>query len=171
LHNELGEFDPESAQRIHPNDVQRILRGHEIYYATGTPWSKHLANQSKKNLRYRALKIGLTRPRNELYARIDERVQQMAEQDLLSEVKNLLAMGYDKKLKSMQSIGYRHMINFIEGNWSWEQTLAWLARDTRHYAKRQYTWFNNDPGIIWHDVGEKDKIFDDINDFLIKSSP
>ncbi len=171
LHNELAEFDPESAQRIHPNDVQRILRGHEIYYATGTPWSKHLANQPKNSLRYRALKIGLTRPRNELYARIDQRVQQMAEQDLLSEVKNLLAMGYDKKLKSMQSIGYRHMINFIEGNWSWEQTLAWLARDTRHYAKRQYTWFNNDPGIIWHDVGEKDKIFDDINDFLIKNIP
>ena len=152
LHNELAEFDPESAQRIHPNDVQRILRGLEIFYSTGIPWSKHLANQSQKNLRYQALKIGLTRPRKELYARIDLRVQQMAEQDLLTEVKNLLAMGYDNKLKSMQSIGYRHMINFIEGNWSWEQTLEFLARDTRHYAKRQYTWFNNDPEIIWHDV-------------------
>ncbi len=80
-------------------------------------------------------------------------------------------MGFDKKLKSMQSIGYRHMINFIEGNWSWEKTLELLARDTRHYAKRQYTWFNNNPGIIWHDVGETDKIFHDIKDFLIKNNP
>lgn len=170
LHNELAEVDPESAQRIHPNDTQRILRGLEIYYSTGIPWSKHLANQSKKNLRYRALKIGLTRPRKELYARIDQRVQQMTEEGLLSEVKNLLAMGFDNKLKSMQSIGYRHMINFIEGNWSWEQTLELLARDTRHYAKRQYTWFNNDPEIIWHDVRETDNIFQDIKDFLIKNS-
>jgi tRNA dimethylallyltransferase len=170
MHSELAEFDPESAQRIHPNDVQRILRGLEIYYSTGIPWSKHLASQSEKNLHYRALKIGLTRPRKELYARIDQRVQHMAELGLLSEVKSLLAMGFDKKLKSMQSIGYRHMINFIEGKWSWEQTLELLARDTRHYAKRQYTWFNNDPEIIWHDVKEKGKIFHEIKDFLINNS-
>jgi tRNA dimethylallyltransferase len=71
----------------------------------------------------------------------------------------------------MQSIGYRHMINFIEGNWSWEQTLELLARDTRRYAKRQYTWFNNDPETIWHDVRETDKIFQNIKDFLIKNNP
>ena len=171
LHNELAEFDPESAQRIHPNDAQRILRGLEIYYCTGIPWSKHLANQSERNLRYRALKIGLTRPRKELYARIDQRVLQMAELGLLSEVKKLIDMGFDKKLKSMQSIGYRHMINFIDGKWSWEQTLELLARDTRHYAKRQYTWFNNDPEIIWHDVRETDNIFAAVKDFLIKNKP
>ena len=171
LHNELAELDPESALRIHPNDVQRILRGLEIYYSTGIPWSKHLANQFQKNMGYNALKIGLTRPRKELYARIDQRVTQMAEQGLLNEVKNLLAMGFNNKLKSMQSLGYRHMINFIEGKWSWEQTLELLARDTRHYAKRQYTWFNNDPEIIWHDVKDTDKIFHDIKDFLAENSP
>ncbi len=80
-------------------------------------------------------------------------------------------MGFDNKLKSMQSLGYRHMINFIEGKWNWEQTLELLARDTRHYAKRQYTWFNNDPEIIWHDVKETDKIFHDIDNFLTKNSP
>jgi tRNA dimethylallyltransferase len=169
LHSEFAEFDPESAQRIHPNDAQRILRGLEIFYTTGIPWSKHLANQSEKNLSFRALKIGLTRPRKELYTRIDQRVQHMAEQGLLSEVKNLLAMGFDDKLKSMQSIGYRHMINFIEGKWTWEQALELLARDTRHYAKRQYTWFNNDPEIIWHDVGETDKIFQDVENFILKN--
>ena len=71
----------------------------------------------------------------------------------------------------MQSIGYRHMINFIDGKWSWEQTLELLARDTRHYAKRQYTWFNNDPEIIWHDVRETDNIFAAVKDFLIKNKP
>jgi tRNA dimethylallyltransferase len=170
LHSELAELDPESARRIHPNDIQRILRGLEIFYSTGIPWSKHLANQSENKLRYRPLKIGLTRPRKELYARIDQRVQQMAQQGLLTEVENLLAMGFDNTLKSMQSIGYRHMINFIEGKWSWEQTLELLARDTRHYAKRQYTWFKNDPEILWHDVRETDAIFHDIRNFL-KNNP
>ena len=171
LHEELSRVDPESAERIHPNDSYRLLRGLEIFYSTGLPWSLHLINQKKKVHQFNTLKIGLTRPRKDLYARIDQRVQQMVENGLLTEVKNLLAMGFDNKLKSMQSIGYRHMINFIEGNWSWEQTLAWLARDTRHYAKRQYTWFNKDPEIIWHDVRETDKIFYDIEDFLSKNSP
>jgi tRNA dimethylallyltransferase len=90
----------------------------------------------------------------------------MAEQGLLEEVRNLLAMGFDKSLKSMQSIGYRHMINFIEGKWSWEVTLELLARDTRHYAKRQYTWFKKDPEVIWRDVREQAAIFADIRNFL-----
>jgi len=166
LHRELAELDPESAQRIHPNDTQRILRGLEIFYTTGIPWSEHLVDQSEKKSCYRVLKIGLTRPREELYQRINQRVQQMAEQGLLAEVKNLLAMGFDNSLKSMQSIGYRHMINFIEGEWNWEETLELLARDTRHYAKRQYTWFKKDPEVIWRDVREPAAIFADIRNFL-----
>jgi tRNA dimethylallyltransferase len=170
LHSDLAALDPESAERIHPNDIQRIFRGLEIFYSTGIPWSRHLANQSGKKARYRVLNVGLTRPREELYTRIDQRVQQMAEQGLLTEVENLLTMGFDSTLKSMQSLGYRHMINFIEGNWSWEQTLELLARDTRHYAKRQFTWFKNDSEIIWHDVRETDAIFDDIRNFLKNNS-
>jgi tRNA dimethylallyltransferase len=80
-------------------------------------------------------------------------------------------MGYPETLKSMQSIGYRHMINFIEGKWTWDQTLELMARDTRHYAKRQFTWFNNDPDIVWHDVSKTDNIFLEINNFLLKNSP
>ena len=170
LHKELAKVDPESAERIHPNDSQRLLRGLEIFYSTGLPWSLHLTNQRKKKPRFNTLKIGLTRPREELYERIDQRVRQMVDQGLLDEVKKLLGLGYDKKLKSMQSIGYRHMVNFIEGTWTWEQTLELLARDTRRYAKRQYTWFNNDPEIIWHDVKEKDIIFQEVKNFLNKIS-
>ena len=166
LYRELEEVDPDSAERIHPNDTQRLLRGLEIFHTTGIPWSRHLADQRKKTAQYKTLKIGLTRPRQELYERIDKRVRLMAEQGLLDEVKKLLAMGYDKKLKAMQAIGYRHMINFLDGKWTWEQTLELLARDTRHYAKRQFTWFNNDKEILWYDLRQQDTIVKDIKRFI-----
>jgi tRNA dimethylallyltransferase len=170
LHRELAQQDPQSAARIHPNDTQRLLRGLEIYHLTGIAWSQHLADQVKvPPPRYRTLKIGLTRPRKDLYERINKRVLHMVAQGLLSEVKNLLAMGYDKDLKSMQSIGYRHMISFLENKWSWEKALERLARDTRHYAKRQYTWFSGDPEIIWYDVNGTDKIFRTIELFLAQN--
>lgn len=167
LHRELAEVDPDSAERIHPNDTQRLLRGLEIFYTTGIPWSRHLTDQRKNTTQYQTLKIGLTRPRQELYERIDKRVCLMAEQGLLDEVKMLLAMGYAKELKAMQSIGYRHMINFLDNKWTWEQTLELLARDTRHYAKRQFTWFNNDKEISWYDVRQQDTILKEIKRFLM----
>lgn len=169
LYRELIKLDPESAARIHPNDTQRLLRGLEIYYATGVTWSQHLAVQEKTTPPYRTLKIALTRPRKNLYERINQRVLYMVAQGFLDEVKNLLAMGYDKNLKTMQSIGYRHIINFIENKWSWEKTVELLARDTRHYAKRQYTWFNSDPEIIWYDARETDMIFNTIASFIAES--
>lgn len=166
LHHELRQVDPESAKRIHPNDTQRLIRGLEVFYSTGIPWSRHLAQPQKRAHRYQVLKIGLTRPRQELYQRIDERVQLMVEQGLLAEVKKILAMGYDKNLKTLQAIGYRHMINFLDKIWTWDQALELLARDTRHYAKRQFTWFNNDPEISWYDVRQADAIVKDIHNFL-----
>ena len=170
LHRELALLDPESAARIHPNDTQRLLRGLEIYYLTGITWSQHLANQTKRPHRYRACKIGLTRPRKDLYTRINIRVHHMVAEGLLSEVRNLLARGYDKNLKSMQSIGYRHMINFIENKWSWEKSLELLARDTRRYAKRQYTWFAGDSEIKWYGVNETETIFHAIELFLAQTN-
>jgi len=170
LHNELAALDPESAGRIHSNDTQRIIRGLEIFYLSGIPWSKHLSAQGGEKKRYKVLKIGLTLPRKELYHRVDQRVRLMAQQGLLAEVKKLLKMGYNKELKSMQSIGYRHMINYIDGRWNWDETLELLARDTRRYAKRQFTWFNKDKEIMWFDVKEKDRIFQAISDFLSGNS-
>jgi tRNA dimethylallyltransferase len=170
LYNELAEVDPETADRIHPNDTQRILRGLEIYHTTGIPWSLHLAAQINEGKKHNVLKVGLTRPREELYDRIDQRVKLMVQQGLLTEVKKLLDMDYNSELKSMQSIGYRHMINYIEGRWDWDKTLELLARDTRRYAKRQFTWFNKDPEILWFDIKEKDRILQAIGDFLIKNN-
>jgi tRNA dimethylallyltransferase len=166
LHQELQEVDPESAARIHPNDTQRILRALQIFHSTGIPWSRHLAAQQRKDCRYDALKIGLSRPRRELYERIDTRVAQMVERGLPAEVEKLLAMGYGPELKAMQSIGYRHMLNFLDRTWTWEEALEKLSRDTRHYAKRQYTWFNSDPEIRWFEVDDAETIFRAIEEFM-----
>jgi tRNA dimethylallyltransferase len=166
LFAELNDVDPDSAKRIHPNDIRRLLRALEIFKTTGIPWSQHLARQQEKTGQYNVLKLGLTRSREELYKRIDQRVQVMIELGLLEEVRKLLDMGYHENLKSMQSIGYRHMVNYILGEWDWQKSIDLLARDTRRYAKRQFTWFNQDPEINWHDVSQLDTIFSEIEDFL-----
>jgi tRNA dimethylallyltransferase len=168
LYAELGRIDPKTAGRIHINDTQRLLRALEIYQLTGIPWSKHIEKQSSETTRHEALKLGLSRPREELYERIDRRVQVMLDQGLLEEVQKLLDMGYHGNLKSMQSIGYRHMVNYINGIWNWDETVQLLARDTRRYAKRQYTWFNNDPEVIWYEVDDKGSIINEIEKYLKK---
>jgi tRNA dimethylallyltransferase len=168
LYDELVRVDPESAARIHPNDSQRLLRALEIYRTTGRPWSKHLAQEEKNKSLQNVLKIGLTCEREVLYERINTRTRLMVEQGLEQEVRMLLDQGYHGQLKSMQSIGYRHMVNYIEGRWSLEKALELLARDTRHYAKRQYTWFNKDPEIRWLAPAQRDEIFQCITAYVNK---
>ncbi|MFC1524368.1 tRNA (adenosine(37)-N6)-dimethylallyltransferase MiaA [Thermodesulfobacteriota bacterium] len=166
LFDELHKNDPESAARIHPHDTYRILRALEIFYATGIPWSQHLQRQRKSSPFAALLKIGLTCDREILYDRINRRVNQMAENGLLEEVQQLISRGYHPDLKAMQSIGYRHMVQYIQGELSWEESIALMARDTRRYAKRQYTWFRRDSSIKWFDPRQGDEIFSLINDFL-----
>ncbi len=149
LFKELQRCDPETATRIHQNDSQRLARGLEIFRATGIPWSKHLSRHHPKTSEFNVLKIGLRRDREELYQRINSRVDQMVDQGLLAEVEHLLEMGFGPELGPMQSIGYRHMVQYIEKKWSWQEALKLLARDTRHYAKRQFTWFGRDQSIHW----------------------
>lgn len=167
LFSELEQYDPESAARIHPNDSQRILRGLEIFHATRIPWSEHLARQRRNSgLGPRILKLGLFLDREMLYERIGQRTEMMWEEGLVSEVERLLDMGYDSSLKSMQSIGYRHAVNFLAGEWDRAQTLELLARDTRRYAKRQFTWFKKDNDIIWVRPDENRKIFQMIEKYM-----
>ncbi|MFH1216268.1 MAG: tRNA (adenosine(37)-N6)-dimethylallyltransferase MiaA [Pseudomonadota bacterium] len=162
LHKDLQEFDPESAARIHPHDIQRLNRAVEVWQATGISWSRHLAlqNEERENrkCRFDSIKIGLNMEREKLYARINSRAGIMVNQGLLQEVEKLLSMGFDPQLNSMQSIGYKHMVNFIHGIWSWEETLEHLAQDTRRYAKRQLTWFGRDPAIRWFSPDETEKV-------------
>lgn len=149
LYGELQRCDPATAARIHPNDSQRLARGIEIFRATGMPWSEHLARQQGNRQEFEVVKIGLERPRKELYGRINARVEKMVEEGLLAEVQGLLDMGFGPELAAMQAIGYRHMVEYLRGDWVWEEALRLMARDTRRYAKRQFTWFGRDPEICW----------------------
>lgn len=166
LFAELSQCDPESATRIHPNDTHRLLRALEIFLATGQPWSEHLRKQKVQPALSNVLQLGLHCEREVLYERINLRVAQMVEEGLLGEVEKLLAMGYDPGLKSMQSIGYRHMVQFLKGEWDWDETLFLLARDTRRYAKRQMTWFGNDPHIRWVAPTDTAPIFECVEEFI-----
>lgn len=153
LHGRLAEIDPISAARIHPNDTSRLLRALEVYELTGQPWSAQLArhenNQSPKKPNKNILKIGLMGEREWLYERINQRAAQMLQDGLIEEIEGLLAMGFGSALKPMQAIGYRHGLEFLAGVRDQPETLRMLAQDTRHYAKRQLTWFRRDPEISW----------------------
>lgn len=154
LHEELAQYDRISAERINVNDTHRLLRALEIYQATGTPWSEHiLEHQKQRTARFtNILQVGLTCERDQLYRRIDLRTTLMLKSGLEQEVRGLIARGYSPQLKSMQAIGYRHMNNYLEGIWDMEETERLLARDTRRYAKRQYTWFSAIPELEWFEV-------------------
>lgn len=168
LYRELKGCDPQSAVRIHPHDSYRITRALEIFRATGVPWSTYLASHRQLQEEHSAvgpksplgtiLKIGLDCERSVLYERINRRVALMVEGGLVAEVEQLLARGYSPELKPMQAIGYRHIVNYLLGRWGWEECVELLARDTRRYAKRQYTWFRRDPGIVWFHPEEADAI-------------
>ncbi|MBT8361069.1 MAG: tRNA (adenosine(37)-N6)-dimethylallyltransferase MiaA [Deltaproteobacteria bacterium] len=162
LHQELVRCDPVAAKTIHSNDRSRVIRALEVYFNTGVPYSEHVKMQSAqpKPMKFEHMvTIGLTMERNKLYQRINERTALMLEQGLEEEVQDLLARGYDPDLKSMQSIGYRHMIHYLQGDWNYEKLLEILSRDTRRYAKRQFTWFNKDNSILWFNSSDRLKIF------------
>jgi tRNA dimethylallyltransferase len=149
MHQRLHRVDPQSAQRIHPNDAFRILRALEVFYLTGRPLTAYHADHGFARARFHTLQIGLTLPRSELYARIDSRVDAMLAQGLEAEVRALLAKGIDPRLKSMQALGYRHMVDYLQGRLQWDEAVRTLKRDHRRYAKRQITWFGADNHVQW----------------------
>ena len=149
LHDLLRSRDPQAAGRIHPNDALRIVRALEVMELTGRPLSQHHSEHGFARPRFNALKIGLTLPREQLYGRIDRRVEQMLAEGLEQEVRDLLSLGFSPELKAMQSLGYRHMIDHLSGRTDREETERLLKRDHRRYAKRQLTWFRADPDIHW----------------------
>ena len=171
LHEELSLCDSISAKRIHANDSQRILRALEVFYISGVPLSEHILSHKKQTegVQFKnALQIALTTDRKILYQRINKRCDAMLDSGLEDEVRKLLAMGYDPKLKAFGSIGYRHMINYIEGYWTKDEAVRLLARDTRRYAKRQYTWFSKLSELHWFDVDERQKNLQAVEDWFVK---
>ncbi len=166
LHEQLAICDPDAAKKIHPNDGFRIVRALEVFQTTGTPISSRQSDHDFKSNRYESLTFGLFMDRSVLYERINRRVDIMMEQGLLEEVKQLVAKGYSLDLKSMQSIGYRHMGMYLKGEADLNEAIRLLKRDTRRYAKRQFTWFNKEPGLVWIDVSDTDKAIEQAKEFL-----
>ncbi|NMO97085.1 tRNA (adenosine(37)-N6)-dimethylallyltransferase MiaA [Paenibacillus lemnae] len=153
LHQKLGTVDPESATRLHPNDLRRVVRALEIFHVTGTPMSDQLAAQ-KKESPYDLCLIGLTMDRQMLYNRIEERVDSMMNGGLIQEVSSLMEKGYAPGLVSMQGLGYKEIVSYLQGECSLEEAVVLLKRDTRRFAKRQLSWFRHMQDIQWVDVGE-----------------
>jgi tRNA dimethylallyltransferase len=153
LYRRLIHLDPATASRLHPHDTYRIVRALEVMAATGRPLSEFINAHRFRDMPYEVLKLGLELPREELYRRIDLRVELMLEAGWLDEVEGLLHR-YPPDLKPLQALGYRHLINYLTGVWSWDEALTLLARDTRRYAKRQLTWFSSDPAVHWFHPGQ-----------------
>ncbi len=160
LYQELLQRDPKYAKKISPNDRVRITRALEVIYATGKPFSDfHEENPFfRKRKRHSILKIGLTLPRKELYLRINQRVLKMIEAGWIEEVKELLSKGYSSELKPFKAIGYKYLIEYLEGKMSLERAIALIQRDTRRYAKRQLTWFKKEKDIHWFSPYQKEEV-------------
>ena len=150
MHDKLAKIDPQAALRLHPNDARRVLRALEIYFATGKTMLETQKEESVlTNPDYDLLLIGLTMERSLLYAKIDQRVDKMLADGLLTEVEYLLQLDYVPNCNSLQALGYRQMIQYLQGLITKEEAIYIIKRDTRHFAKRQITWFKRDPRIVW----------------------
>lgn len=149
LHRRLAAVDEKSAARLHVNDVKRVIRALEVYHVTGKPLSEMENGVNKQRLRYPTIYLALGMERAKLYERINQRVDLMIEQGLVEETKQALAAGTAPTALSMTSLGYRQIVQYLQGEISLEQAIEWIKRDTRHFAKRQLTWFRHDPNIIW----------------------
>jgi tRNA dimethylallyltransferase len=169
LHRQLESCDPVAAGRIHPRDGFRIVRALEVFLTTGVPISQKQTQHEFTRPRYRSLTLGLYMDRRDLYDRINQRVDMMMAQGLFFEVQDLVNRGYALNLKSMQAIGYRHMGWVINGDLVLEKAVSLLKRDTRRYAKRQFTWFRKEPGIVWITPSEKDRAAALVKEFLTSS--
>lgn len=176
LHNKLKEIDPESSNRIHPNDVKRVIRAIEIYKETGRTMTEYNKNFRSPVSRYNLAMVGLNMDRQVLYERINKRVDLMIEEGLLEEVKSILDMGYDRDLVALQGIGYKELIMGLLGEISMEESIDLIKQKSRNYAKRQLTWFRRDDRIKWFnkDEFESDKdlnqaILAYVNSKIIKS--
>ncbi len=149
LHRRLRQVDPDLAERVHPNDLVRVTRGLEIYDQTGKPLSVHQREHRFSRPNYHALKIALIRPREELYDRINRRVDEMIQEGLEEEYRQLLEMGYGRELKPMQSLGYRQMGDYLFDDEPLEEAIEESKRQTRRYAKQQISWFRGEPQTHW----------------------
>lgn len=151
LHARLCEVDPVSAQVIHANNIKRVIRALEFYEQTGKRISEHNEKEREKESAYRSCYFVLTNERDKLYQQIDRRVDVMLAQGLVEEVKGLKERGLKRGQVSMQGLGYKEILAYLDGEISLEEAVYIIKRDTRHFAKRQLTWFRREKEVIWID--------------------
>lgn len=168
LHDRLKEVDPESAEAIHPNNRKRVIRALEFYQETGRKISEHNAKEQKRTSPYNFAYFVLNDERSHLYKRIDARVDKMIEDGLEAEVRRLKEMGCTKDMVAMQGIGYKEMLSYLDGSYSLEEAVYIIKRETRHFAKRQITWFKRERDVIWLNKNEFDYKNEAILAYMIK---
>jgi len=170
LYGELKKVDPESAAKMLPQNWKRVMRALEVFHTTGESiWKHHQKQSREKEKKYIFKQYGLNWERQILYKNIDKRVDEMIEQGFVAEVKNILSKGFDKNLNSLNTVGYKEIIQYLDGELILERAIDLIKRNTRHYAKRQLTWFRKDERIHWFDVNnyiELDELAGRIISFL-----
>lgn len=167
LHEMLQKVDPASAESIHAHNVKRVIRALEFYHQNGTPISAHNEEQKAQESPYNLAYFVLNGPREILYDRIDRRVDQMLEEGLVKEVENLKEMGCHRGMVSMQGLGYKEILACLEGEYPLEEAVRILKRDTRHFAKRQLTWFRREKDVIWVNKEEFNWDEDSILEYML----
>lgn len=149
LHEKLKEVDEKAANEIHENNIKRVIRALEFHHLSGKKISEHNEKERQKESPYSFAYFVLNDERDRLYRRINQRVDIMMEQGLVEEVQKLKNMGYHKKMVSMQGLGYKEILEYLEGECSLEEAVYRIKRDTRHFAKRQLTWFRREREVVW----------------------
>lgn len=157
LHKRLADADPGSAARLHANDTRRVIRALEVLHMTGRTLTEQLAGQSRVSP-YNLCLVGLTMDRDILYKRIEARVNKMMEDGLVDEVRRLMGQGIGRRHISMQGLGYKEIAAYLENEISLEEAVRLLKRDTRHFAKRQLSWFRHMKEINWIEIPEQEKL-------------
>lgn len=167
IYDMLMKVDPKSCNSIHKNNVKRVIRALEFYYQTGTPISEHNEEEKKKKIpAYNTALFILNMNRDKLYSRINSRVDIMFEKGLVEEVKKLLERGYSQNLVSMQGLGYKETVKYLNGEISLDEAVFIIKRDTRHFAKRQITWFKHQCDGIWVDMDKFENDSNKASDFI-----
>lgn len=159
LHEELKKVDPESAEAIHENNIKRVIRALEFYKLTGKKISEHNEEQRERQSPYNFAYFVLNDEREHLYRRIEQRIDQMMEAGLVEEVRRLKEMGCHQEMVSMKGLGYKEILEYLDGTYTLPEAVEILKRDTRHFAKRQITWFKREEDVIW--MNKQDYAYDE----------
>ncbi len=172
LHEKLKDIDLISYNTIHENNRKRVIRALEYYHLSGKPISEHNLKEQQKKSNYNFAYFVLTDERSNLYARINERVEIMLENGLLEEVKRLKEMGFHANMVSMQGLGYKEILRYLDGQYNLDMAIDCIKKETRHFAKRQLTWFKREKDVIWYNKKDymynEDAILDNMLQVLSK---